>query len=187
MHDLPRECTKYVTDNELNINENSYDRISTTTQLTHALIKLVLGMKSGRVSLAIELYNVFNFKLLLHDITDSNRLITKIHNNKLNDLLKFIHQRAFHQRTIQKLMVLIAKARKIPASTYTTPSEGIFNKDQVMGDDKELNDTTDTNEELREIFLLSALDTKKTFPVRWTNKVFSKFLAIGIETPEVLL
>ena len=52
---------------------------------------------------------------------------------------------------------------------------------------KELNDTIDTNKELREILLMSALDMKKMFPVRWTNKVFAKFVAIGIKTPELLL
>ena len=110
-----------------------------------------------------------------------------IHNNKLNNSLKFIHQRTFHQRTIRKQMILIAEARKILASTYTTPLGEIFNKDQVTDDDRELNDSTDTNEELREILLVSALDTKKTFPVQWTNKVLTKYLAIGIETPAVLL
>ena len=89
-------------------------------------MKLILGMKGGRVSLAIELYDVFNFKLLLLDITDSDRLIVEIHNNKLNDLLESIHQRTFHQRTIQQIMVLIAEAWKILASTYTTPLEEIF-------------------------------------------------------------
>ena len=63
-------------------------------------------------------------------------------------------------------MILIAEARKILASTYTTPLGEIFNKDQVTDDDRELNDSTDTNEELREILLVSALDTKKTFPVQ---------------------
>ena len=85
-------------DNKLNINEDSYNRISTTTKLTHALMKIALGMKSGRVSLAIVFYNAFNLKLLLLDITDSYRIMAEIHNNKLNDLLKSIHQRAFHQK-----------------------------------------------------------------------------------------
>ena len=78
---------KYVTDNELNINKESYDQISTKVQLTHAFMKLALGMKGGRVSLVIELYDGFNFKLLLLDTTDSDRLMAKIHNNKPNDLL----------------------------------------------------------------------------------------------------
>ena len=60
-------------------------------------------------------------------------------------------------------MVLIVEARKIQASIYTTPLGEIFNKDQVTGDDKELNYTTDTNKVLREIVLLSALYIKKTF------------------------
>ena len=175
-------------DNKLNINEDSYNRISTTTKLTHALMKIALGMKSGRVSLAIVFYNAFNLKLLLLDITDSYRIMAEIHNNKLNYLLESIHQRTFYQRTIQKLMDLIVEARKLPGSTYTILSEEIFDKDQVTDDDKELDDTTDTNKELRENFLQSALDMKKTFLVQcWTNKVFTNILAIGIQTPEVLL
>ena len=64
-------------------------------------------------------------------------------------------------------MVLIAEAWKILASMYTTtPLEEILNKDQVMGDDKELNGTTNTNKEMREILLQSALDMNKTFPIR---------------------
>ena len=55
-------------------------------------MKLVLGMKGGRLSLAIELYDVFNFKLLLLDITDSDRLMAEICNNKLS------YERAFHQK-----------------------------------------------------------------------------------------
>ena len=162
MHNSPKECIKYVTDNELNINKDSYDRISTTTQLTHAIMKLALGMKSGRISLAIELYDAFNFKLLLLDITDIDQLMAETHNNKLNDLLESIHQHTFHQGTIQKITVLIAKAQKILASTYSTPSEEIFNTDQVTGHDKELNNTTNTNKELRENLLLPALDMTKT-------------------------
>ena len=182
MHDSPRECTKYVMNNGLNIYGDDYDRIPVTTQLTHTLMKLALNIKGGNVSrdvpLAIELYDAFNFKLLLLDITDSNRLMVEIHNNKLNDLLESIHQRTFHQRTIQQLMILISEAQKLQASTYTTPSEEIFNKDQVIDDDKELDDTNNNNEELREVLLQSALDMKKTFQVQWTNEVFAKFLAI---------
>ena len=114
---------------------------------------------------------------MLLNITNSNQLMTEIPNDKLNDILKSIHQRTFHQRTIQKLMILISGARKLPASTYTTPSEEIFDKYQVTGDDKELDDINNTNEELREFLLQSTLDMKKTFLVRWTNEVFAKFLA----------
>ena len=39
-------------------------------------MKLALGMKGGRASLSIELYNTFNFKLLLLDITDSDLLMS---------------------------------------------------------------------------------------------------------------
>ena len=136
MHDLPRKCTKYVMSNGLSIHGDDYDLIPVTTQLIHALMKLVFVMKNGKVPLAIELYDAFNFKLLLLDITDSNRLMTEIHNKKLNDLLESIHQRAFHQRTIQQLMSLISEAQKLPASTYSTPSEEIFDKDHVTDDDQ---------------------------------------------------
>ena len=129
-------------------------------------MKLALVMKSGKVPLAIELYDTFNFKLLLLDITDSNQLMVEIHNNKLNDLLESIHQSTFHQRTIKKSMILTSEAQKLLASTYTTLSEEIFDEDQVNGDDKELNDTNDTNEELREVLLQSALNMKKNFLVR---------------------
>ena len=72
-------------------------------------------------------------------------------------------------------------------SMYTTPSEEIFNKNKLTDDDRELNDTTEENEVLRELLLVCALDMHKLFPVRWTNEVFVKFLAIGIETPTALL
>ena len=72
-------------------------------------------------------------------------------------------------------------------STYTTPSEEIFNKNKLTDDDRELSDTTEENKVLRELLLVCALDMHKFFPVKWTNEVFIKFLAIGIETPTVLL
>ena len=150
-------------------------------------MKLALGMEGGRVSFAIELYKVFNFKLLLLGIPETDRLMAEIHDNKLNDLLESIHQRIFRQRTIQERIVLIVEARKILASMYTTPSEEIFNKDHTTNDDRKLNDTTNTNKELGEIFPMSALDMKKMIPVGWTIEVFVKIVVIGIETPEVLL
>ena len=94
-------------DNELNIYEDDYDQIPVTTQLT----SLALVMKSGKVPLAIKLYDAFNLKLLLLDFTNSKRLMVEIYNNKLNDLLESIHQRTFHQRTIQHLMILISEAQ----------------------------------------------------------------------------
>ena len=72
-------------------------------------------------------------------------------------------------------------------STYTTPSEEIFNKNKLTDDDKDLKDTTEENKVLRELLLVCALDMHKLFLVKWTNEVFIKFLAIGIETPAVLL
>mmetsp|Transcript_3700 Transcript_3700/g.3865 ORF Transcript_3700/g.3865 Transcript_3700/m.3865 type:complete len:123 (-) Transcript_3700:243-611(-) len=72
-------------------------------------------------------------------------------------------------------------------STYTTPSEEIFNKNKLTDDDRELSETTEENEVLRELLLVCALDMHKLFPVKWTNEVFIKFLVIGIETPAVLL
>ena len=50
-------------------------------------------------------------------------------------------------------------------------------------DDKELENITVANEAMREVFLCVALDMKELFPVKWTNEVFHKFLAIGIESP----
>ena len=114
MHDSPREYTKYVMDNGLNIYRDDYARIQVTTQLTHVLMKVALTIKGGNVPrdvpLAIELYDALNFKPLLLNITDSNRLMVEIQNKKLNDLLESIHQRTFHQKSIQQLMILISEA-----------------------------------------------------------------------------
>ena len=179
--------------NGLNIYGDGYDQIPVTTQLTHALMKLALNLKGGNVLLnvppAIELYDAFHFKILLLDINinNSNRLMVEIHNKKLNELLESIHQYTFHQRTIQQLMSLISEARKLPASTYTTPYEAIFDKDQITGDDKELDDIDDNNKELHKVLLQYALDMKKMFPIRWTNEVIIKFVAIRIQTPQALL
>ena len=185
MHDSPRECTKYTMSNGLSIHGDDYDRILITTQLTHALMKLVFVLKSGNVLLAIELYDAFHFKLLLLDINDSNRLMSEIYNKKINELLESIHQRAFQQRTIQQLMSLISEAQKLPAGTYNTQSMEIFDRDHVTGDDPEP-DNIEDNKELREVLLHSALDMKKLFPMRWTNKVLTKFVDIGIQTPRAL-
>ena len=65
MHDSPRECTKYMMSNGLSIHRDDYDRIPVTTQLTHALVKLVLVMKNGKVPLAIKLYDAFNFLIFI--------------------------------------------------------------------------------------------------------------------------
>ena len=61
----------------------------------------------------------------------------------------------------------------------------LFDRDHVTGDDQEP-DNIEDNEELREILLHSALDMKKLFPIRWTNEVITKFVAIGIQTPQAL-
>ena len=186
MHDLPRECTKYTMSNGLSIHGDEYDRISATTQLTHALMKLVFLITNGDVPRAIELYDAFHFKLLLLDIYDSNRLMSEIHNKKINESLESINQLAFHQRTIQHLMCLISEARLLSASTYITPSIEIFDRDHVTGDDPEPDNVKD-NEELREILLHSALDMKKLFPMPWTKEVLNKSVDIGIHTPQELL
>ena len=187
MHDSPEDCTKYVMKNNLEIPRANYDRLPKSTQLTHALMNLALRVKWGNVSLAIELYDALNFKLLLLDITDSDSLLAGIRNNTLNASLGAIQQRLFHHRTLLHLMVLIAQSKEIPMSTYTTPSEEIFNKNKLTDDDRNLSNTTKKNEVLRELLLVCALDMHKLFPVKWTNEVFIKFLAIGIETPTVLL
>ena len=106
--------------NRLSIHGDEYDQIPATTQLTHALMKLAFLVKKGDVPRVIELYDAFCFKLLLLDIYDSNRLMSEIHNKKINKLLKSINQRPFHQRTIQNLMCLISEARLLPVSTYIT-------------------------------------------------------------------
>ena len=91
-----------MTDNELDINEDRYNRIPTTTQLIHVLMKIALSMKSANVPFAIELFDTFHFKLLRLNIYDSDQLMEEIHNNKLNDSFESICERTFHQRTIQK-------------------------------------------------------------------------------------
>ena len=187
LHDSPDDCTKYVMKNDLELPVNNYDRLPKSTQLTHSLMTLAFRVKRGNVSLAIELYDALNFKLLLLDITDSDSFLAGIRNNTLNASLGAIQQRLFHHRTLHQMMVLIAQTKEIPMSTYTTPSEEVFTKNKLTDDDKELNDTTEENEVLRELLLVCALDMHKLFPVRWTNEVFVKFLAIGIETPTVLL
>ena len=73
-------------------------------------MRLALITNSGNVSHAIELYDAYHFKLLLLDICDSDRLMSEIHDMKLNKLLESIDQRPFHQRTIQKMMCLISEA-----------------------------------------------------------------------------
>ena len=110
MHDSPNICTEYMLNNELSIYGDEYDWISAATQLTHALMRLAFITHKGNVPRAIKLYDAYHFKLLLLDICDSNRLISEIHNKKLNELLKSINQRPFHQRTIQHLMCLISEA-----------------------------------------------------------------------------
>ena len=186
MHDSQSECTKYTMSNGLSIHRDEYGRILATTQLTHALMKLVFLIKKGDMPRAIELYDAFHFKLLLLDIDDSKRLMSEIHNKKINELLESINQRAFHQRTIQHLMCLISEARLLPASTYNTPSMEIFDRDRVTGDDPEP-DNVEDKKELHEILLHSALDMKKLFPMRWTKEVHNKFVDIGIRTPQELL
>ena len=185
MHDSPNECTKYMMRNELSILEGDYARIPPTTQLTHALMRLAFIVKKGDVPCAIEHYDALYFKLLLLDIYDSNKLMSEIHNKKINELLESINQRPFHQITNQHLMSLISEARLLPASTYLTPSIEVFDRDHITGVDPEpIN--ADDNEELREILLCSALDMKKLFPMRWTNEVHSKFVDIGNRTPQEL-
>ena len=186
MHDSPKICTEYVLNNELSIYGDEYDRISAATQLTHALMRLAFNTNNGNVPKAIELYDAYHFKLLLLDICDSDRLMSEIHDKKLNELLESINQRPFHQRTIQQLMCLISEAQLLPASTYITPSMEVFNKDHVTDDDPDL-DIIEENEELHEILLRSALDMKKLFPIRWTKEVYNKFVDIGIFTPQELL
>ena len=132
MHDSPRERTKYLMNNGLNIYRDDYDQIPATIQITHALMMLAFVMESGEVPLAIDFYNAFNFKLLLLDITDSNRLMVEIHNKKLNDLLESIHQHTFHQRSIQQLMILISEAQKLSASTYITLSKDSYLQNRLL-------------------------------------------------------
>ena len=148
-------------------------------------MRLEFIVKKGDMPRAIELYDAFHFKLLLLDIYDSVRLMSEIHNKKINELLVSINQRPFHQRTIQHLICLILEAWLLLASTYITPSMKVFDRDHITGVDPEpIN--ADDNEELREILLCSALDMKKLFPMRWTNEVHSKFVDIGIRTPQEL-
>ena len=139
MHDSSKICTEYALNNELSIYGDEYDRISAATQLTHALMRLALITTNGNVPCAIELYDAYHFKLLLLDICDSNRLMSEIHDKKLNELLESITQQPFHQRTIQKLMCLILEARLLPASICITPSMEVFNKDHITGDDTDPN------------------------------------------------
>lgn len=91
--------------------------------------------------------------------------MAEIHNNQLIYSLKFIHQYAFTSRTIRKLMVLTAEARKIPASTYTTHSQEIFSKEKGIDDDREFIGTIIANEALIEVLLCVTLDMEKLFPV----------------------
>ena len=146
--------------NRLSIHGDEYDQIPATTQLTHALMKLAFLVKKGDVPRVIELYDAFCFKLLLLDIYDSNRLMSEIHNKKINELLESINQRPFHQRTIQHLMCLISEAWLLPASTYIITSMEMFGRDHVTGGNPEP-DNVEDNEELHEILLCSALDMKK--------------------------
>ena len=84
MHDFPEECMDYLMKNKLDITRDNYDRLPTTNQLTHALMKLALRTKCCNVPLVIELYDAINFKLLMLDITDSDTLMAGIHNSNLN-------------------------------------------------------------------------------------------------------
>ena len=185
MHDSPNECTKYMICNELSILGDDYVRIPPTTQLTHALMRLAVLVKKGDVPRAIELYDAFHFKFLFLDIYNSNKLMSEIHNKKINELLESINQRPFHQIMIQNLMCLISEARLLPTSTYLTPSMEVFDRDHVTSDDPEPVNA-ENNKELRKILLRSALDMKKLFPMRWTNEVHNKFVDIGIRTPQEL-
>ena len=78
--------------NELSIYGDEYDRIPTVTQLTHALMRLVFITNNDNVPSAIELYDAYHFKLLLLNICDSDRLMSEIHDKKLNELLESINQ-----------------------------------------------------------------------------------------------
>ena len=149
-------------------------------------MRLVFITHKGDVPRAIKLYDAYHFKLLLLDICDSNRLISEIHNKKLNELLESINQRPFHQRMIQHLMCLISEARLLPASTYITPSMEVFDKDHVTVNDPDP-DNIEDNKELHEILLCSTLDMKKLFPIWWTKEVYNKFVDIGICNPQELL
>ena len=63
----------------------------------------VFTVKKGDIPRAIEHYDALHFKLLLLDIYDSNKLMSEIHNKKINELLESINQRPFHQRASQIL------------------------------------------------------------------------------------
>ena len=70
--------------------------------------------------------------------------------------------------------------------SYTIPLQEVFHMN-ATNNGNELDYSNTTTDALQEVFLAVSFTMEKPFPIRWTNKVFCKFLLINIKSSDVLL
>ena len=159
--------------------------ISCECQLTDALMRTSLAVKRNNISNAVEYYDAIKFKLLRINVTNSLQLKELISTNRLNILLRNINEVGFASTTKSLLLHHLEEARGTPSDSYRNPLLEVFGLTTTH--EQVLSPSSPSTVSLQSMLLQVAHDMSKTFPIKWTNQVYSNLVSVSITTPSELL